>query len=56
MTHELWTSLNAHIFTFLRGVSLAQLVQKQKKGEASPLQDHRLSTAPARATEPASIS
>ena len=56
MTHELWSGLNAHIFTFLRGVSLAQLVQNQKKPEPSVLQDHRAPAAGKRASEPASIS
>src|SRR4029453_13691228 len=31
MTHELWAGLNAHIFTFLRSVSLAQLVAQQDR-------------------------
>ena len=26
MTHELWAGLNAHIFAYLRSVTLAQLV------------------------------
>ena len=29
MTHELWANLNAHIFTFLRSVTLAQLVARR---------------------------
>jgi len=44
MTHELWASLNNHIFTFLDSVSLAELVRQQqqrKAGEVSVLQDHR---------------
>ena len=43
MTHELWASLNDHIFSFLSGVTLAQLVaqQQQKAGEVAVLQDHR---------------
>jgi Rrf2 family iron-sulfur cluster assembly transcriptional regulator len=56
MTHELWSSLNAHIFAFLRGVSLAQLVQQQTKTDVSPLQDHRGSSATARAAESATVS
>ena len=33
MTHELWSSLNDHIFTYLRSVTLAQLVARAA-GEA----------------------
>lgn len=47
MTHELWTSLNEHIFSFLSGVTLAQLVrQQQHKSEVAVLQDHRAANAP----------
>jgi Rrf2 family transcriptional regulator, iron-sulfur cluster assembly transcription factor len=43
MTHELWASLNAHIFSFLRSVSLADLVRQQqpKAGDVAVLQDQR---------------
>jgi Rrf2 family iron-sulfur cluster assembly transcriptional regulator len=43
MTHELWTSLNDHIFTFLRSVTLEQLVREQqaKRAESTVLQDQR---------------
>ncbi|MEP7206472.1 MAG: Fe-S cluster assembly transcriptional regulator IscR [Casimicrobiaceae bacterium] len=41
MTHELWAGLNAHIFSFLRSVSLAELVRQQDHPEVSVLQDHR---------------
>ena len=43
MTHELWASLNAHIFSFLRAVTLAELVRQQqrKEGEVCVLKDHR---------------
>ena len=51
MTHELWASLNEHIFSFLTGVSLAQLVaQQQQKAEVAVLQDHRRAPADAPAT------
>ena len=51
MTHELWSSLNDHIFSFLSGVSLAQLVaQQQQKAEVAVLQDHRRAPADAPAT------
>src|SRR5258707_13713537 len=41
MTHELWAGLNDHIFTYLHGVTLAQLVTQQKPSEVAVLQDHR---------------
>jgi len=53
MTHELWASLNEHIFSFLSGVTLAQLVrQQQQKADVAVLQDHRQSTAKMPETEP----
>lgn len=47
MTHELWAALNAHIFAFLRSVTLAHLVAEQRKeaGEVAVLRDRR-SNAP----------
>ena len=58
MTHELWAALNAHIFSFLSSVTLADLVRQQqqpKNGDVAVLQDHRnQSTGPAaRTREPA---
>src|SRR6266516_6310763 len=50
MTHELWANLNAHIFSFLRSVSLEQLVRQQDKQEVTVLQDHR--SPPGRKPEP----
>jgi len=45
MTHELWASLNSHIFDFLQSVTLAELVrQQQKKSDVVVLQDNRTST------------
>ena len=43
MTHELWSSLNDHIFTFLRAVTLEQLVREQraKRADTTVLQDQR---------------
>jgi Rrf2 family iron-sulfur cluster assembly transcriptional regulator len=40
MTHDLWIALNAHIYDYLEGVTLGELVQKQlaKQGEVP---DHR---------------
>jgi Rrf2 family iron-sulfur cluster assembly transcriptional regulator len=43
MTHDLWAGLNDHIFEYLHGVTLAQLVAQQKPSEVAVLQDHRLS-------------
>ena len=54
MTHELWSGLNAHIFTYLRSVNLAELVRQQAsraKGETVVVHDHRPATP--RPTEPA---
>ena len=57
MTHELWASLNAHIFSFLRSVTLEQLVRQQDKPqdkqEVSVLQDHR--APPGKKPEPAPV-
>src|SRR5512134_404775 len=40
MTHEIWAALNAHIFSFLRSVTLAQLVaQQNQQPEVAVLQD-----------------
>lgn len=43
MTHELWAGLNTHIFSFLRGVTLEQLVREQraKRTETAVVQDQR---------------
>lgn len=51
MTHELWAGLTAHIFGFLHGVTLADLVAQQqpKKGGVVVMQDHRATPAPAAA-------
>jgi Rrf2 family iron-sulfur cluster assembly transcriptional regulator len=49
MTHELWAALNGHIFEFLRGVTLAELVrQQQQKADVVVLQDHRPAAPAAR--------
>ncbi len=34
LTHDLWTALNAHIFDYLKAVTLAQLVTQQKEARA----------------------
>ena len=46
MTHDLWTSLNEHIFSFLSGVTLAQLVKQQQPSDVAVLKDHRSPPAP----------
>jgi Rrf2 family iron-sulfur cluster assembly transcriptional regulator len=46
MTHDLWAGLNAHIFDYLRSVTLAELVRQQdQSAEVAVLQDHRPSGA-----------
>jgi Rrf2 family iron-sulfur cluster assembly transcriptional regulator len=35
MTHELWTDLNRHMFDFLDSVTLASLVERQRKAGSS---------------------
>jgi Rrf2 family iron-sulfur cluster assembly transcriptional regulator len=58
MTHELWAGLNAHIFTFLRGVTLEQLVREQraKRAEAAVVQDQRgVAVAAGGAASPAAL-
>ena len=46
MTHELWASLNVHIFSFLSSVSLEQLVRQQDKKDVAVLQDQRAGKKP----------
>ena len=53
MTHELWAALNAHIFSFLRSVTLEQLVRAQDKTAVNVLQDQR--PAPLRKSEPTPV-
>jgi Rrf2 family iron-sulfur cluster assembly transcriptional regulator len=53
MTHELWASLNTHIFTFLSSVTLEHLVRQQDKQPVSVLQDHR--APPGKKSEPAAV-
>jgi DNA-binding IscR family transcriptional regulator len=49
MTHELWANLNAHIFGYLRSVTLAELVAQQCRPDVTVLQDQRPQAAPTRA-------
>ena len=51
MTHDLWAALNDHIFTFLSGVTLAQLVKQQQPSDVAVLKDHRSPPAKVPATE-----
>jgi len=55
MTHELWAGLNAHIFTYLRSVTLAELVRQQRpqNGDVAVLHDHRNLANGDRSPEPA---
>jgi len=43
MTHELWAGLNAHIFAYLRSVTLAELVRQQRTqpADVAVLHDQR---------------
>jgi Rrf2 family iron-sulfur cluster assembly transcriptional regulator len=34
LTHDLWTALNEHIFDYLRGVTLGQLVARQRAAQS----------------------
>ena len=40
MTHELWEDLNATVYTFLRSVTLAQLVEKQRTKTVAVVRAH----------------
>jgi Rrf2 family iron-sulfur cluster assembly transcriptional regulator len=53
MTHELWAGLNAHIFAFLRSVTLEELVRQQDRPEVNVLHVHR--SAPGKKRESANI-
>src|SRR4029077_17548149 len=55
MTHELWAGLNAHIFAYLRSITLAELVgqRRPRNGDGAVLQDYRHLTAGDRSPEPA---
>ena len=50
MTHELWANLNAHIFGYLRSVTLAELVaaaaEARRHGAAGPAAASRDAAAP----------
>jgi Rrf2 family transcriptional regulator, iron-sulfur cluster assembly transcription factor len=40
MTHDLWEELNATVYGFLKGVTLAQLVEKQRTSTVSVVRGH----------------
>jgi Rrf2 family iron-sulfur cluster assembly transcriptional regulator len=57
MTHELWSNLNAHIFAYLRSVSLAQLVASQDESDVNVMHDRRRPAGTgSRKSEPETIS
>ncbi len=43
LTHDLWTGLNAHIYEYLDGVTLATLVARQGECEKKVVRDRRVS-------------
>lgn len=53
MTHDLWSTLNAKMFEYLASVTLADLVERQKKlalfGEPIVVEDRRRATPRAKA-------
>jgi Rrf2 family transcriptional regulator, iron-sulfur cluster assembly transcription factor len=55
MTHDLWAGLNAHIFAYLRSVTLAELVRQQRSqgGDVAVLHDQRHRATGDRSPEPA---
>ena len=54
MTHELWANLNAHIFVYLRSVTLAAArARSRTRRGATVLHDHRQPPSAARKPEPA---
>jgi Rrf2 family transcriptional regulator, iron-sulfur cluster assembly transcription factor len=55
MTHDLWSGLNDHIFAYLHGVTLAQMVLQQKPADVAVLQDHRQATSVTPPTKSPSI-
>jgi Rrf2 family iron-sulfur cluster assembly transcriptional regulator len=50
MTHDLWAGLNSHIFSFLSGVTLAQLVAQQEQAALRAALHHDARPAPAGTT------
>jgi Rrf2 family iron-sulfur cluster assembly transcriptional regulator len=52
MTHELWSALNDHIFSFLQGVTLGELVRQHlaRPEDVAVIKDHRGAPRPAEST------
>ena len=46
ITHDLWANLNAHIFGYLRAVTLKQLVDNQKAKQSGVTQVHDMRDKP----------
>ena len=46
ITHDLWANLNAHIFDYLRAVTLKQLVDNQKAKQSGVTQVHDMRDKP----------
>lgn len=46
MTHDLWATLNAKMFDYLRSVTLQDLVDHQRGKEVSQLRDFRNQPVP----------
>ena len=57
ITHDLWTDLNKHLFEYLRGVKLSELVAKQlaKSSEVAVMQMHDNRSSAAKSKEPAAV-
>jgi Rrf2 family transcriptional regulator, iron-sulfur cluster assembly transcription factor len=55
LTHELWAGLNAHIFSYLRSITLLELVRQQgpRAGDVAVLRDQRHLVTGDRSPEPA---
>ena len=50
MTHHLWSGLNTKMMDYLTSVTLAELVNQQRRGKTKVLQDQRVSRAASCAT------
>jgi Rrf2 family iron-sulfur cluster assembly transcriptional regulator len=56
ITHDLWEGLNEHIFAYMRGVSLAQLVSDYERRQREGQGVRVIEMQPRPRTEPAAIS
>ena len=52
MTHDLWAGLNSHVFAYLQGVTLSQLVRAQEPAAVAVLVDQRLTRNGATTAKP----